>query len=162
MPSSVTDRFTVDFEKIYFFVKNKRYWFEQQYETISEASANDRRLNKGGFEYNGKFKNAMSYPGFCGVNKKDRNKRAVWIINTKPFKESHFAVFPPELVETPLKAGCPKDGIVMDIFSGSGTVGLMAEKLGYHWVGIELNKEYCEMSKNRIKTEADQIKMKLV
>ncbi len=29
MPSSAKDRFTVDFEKIFFFVKNKRYYFEQ-------------------------------------------------------------------------------------------------------------------------------------
>jgi len=37
-----------------------------------------------------------------------RNKRAVWTITTQPFSESHFAVFPEELCETPIKAGCPE------------------------------------------------------
>jgi len=34
MPSSAKDRFTVDFEEVFFFVKNKRYYFETQYETL--------------------------------------------------------------------------------------------------------------------------------
>ena len=37
-----------------------------------------------------------------------RNKRTVWSICPKPFPEAHFAVYPPELCETPLKAGCPE------------------------------------------------------
>ena len=45
-----------------------------------------------------------------------RNKRTVWNISTKPFSEAHFAVFPPEIPETCIKAGtsekgcCPKCG----------------------------------------------------
>ena len=41
-------------------------------------------------------------------NEQGRNKRCVWTINTQPYKDAHFAVFPKELVETPLKAGCPE------------------------------------------------------
>jgi len=40
--------------------------------------------------------------------KQGRNKRTVWAINPKPFKEAHFAVYPEELCETPIKAGCPE------------------------------------------------------
>lgn len=47
MPSSVRDRFTVDFEKIFFFVKSKKYWFEKQYDNIVESSKKDKRLDKG-------------------------------------------------------------------------------------------------------------------
>lgn len=36
MPSSAKDRFTVDFEYVYFFVKNKKYWFEQQFKEIDK------------------------------------------------------------------------------------------------------------------------------
>jgi len=61
-----------------------------------------------------------------------------------------FAVFPPKLIEKPIKAGCPKDGIVLDPFIGSGTTGLMARKLGRNFMGIELNKEYAEMANKRI------------
>jgi len=41
-------------------------------------------------------------------NKQGRNKRCVWSIPTRPFKGAHFAVFPPDLLETPIKAGCPE------------------------------------------------------
>ena len=44
MPSSVTDRFTVDFEPLFFFVKSKKYYFEQQYEILSESTINDKRM----------------------------------------------------------------------------------------------------------------------
>lgn len=81
---------------------------------------------------------------------KGRIKRAVWSINTKPFKGSHFAPYPEELVETPIKAGCPKDGVVLDIFMGSGTTGVVAKRLGRNYIGIELNEEYIKIANDRI------------
>ena len=79
-----------------------------------------------------------------------RNKRDVWIINTVPFKGGHYAAYPPKLVETCLLAGCPKDGVVLDPFIGSGTTGMVAKQLDRHYVGIELNPEYKELAEARI------------
>lgn len=79
-----------------------------------------------------------------------RNKRCVWNINTKPFNGSHFATFPSKLIETPIKAGCPIDGIVLDIFMGSGTTGLVAKQLGRNYIGIELNPDYIKIAEERI------------
>jgi len=79
-----------------------------------------------------------------------RNKRCVWTIPNKPFKEAHFAVYPPELIETPIRAGCPENGIVLDPFSGSGTTAEVALRLGRKAIGIDLNPEYIEMSKRRV------------
>jgi site-specific DNA-methyltransferase (adenine-specific) len=42
MPTSAKDRFTVDFEYLFFFVKNKKYWFEQQFEPIKIDSIKRR------------------------------------------------------------------------------------------------------------------------
>lgn len=42
------------------------------------------------------------------INIGGRNKRCVWTISTKPYPEAHFAVYPPELVETPISAACPE------------------------------------------------------
>mgnify|MGYP002770478210 FL=1 len=81
---------------------------------------------------------------------KGRIKRAVWSINTKPLKERHFAPFPQELVETPIKASCPEGGIVIDPFIGSGTSGLVAKKLGRHYVGIEINDDSIKLANKRI------------
>ena len=44
----------------------------------------------------------------------------------------------------------PRPGIVLDPFSGAGTVALVAKKLGRHYIGIELNPAYVEMAKTRI------------
>ena len=82
--------------------------------------------------------------------KNARNKRCVWRISPRPFKEAHFAVFPEELIITPVKAGCPEGGVLLDPFMGAGTSGLVAKKLGRNYVGIELNPEYIEIAEKRI------------
>ena len=154
MPSSVKDRFTVDFEKIYFFTKNQKYYFEQQLEPY-ESKENHNPRNKNAEKYNGT--NLFSEGGRDYYSQGGRNKRCVWSINTKPFKEAHFAVFPPTLVVPMIKAGCPENGIVLDPFIGSGTVAEVALKLNRHFIGIELSPEYCEIAKKRIKEIQPQL-----
>lgn len=164
MPSSITDRFTVDFEKLFFFTKSKKYHFEQQHDPMSTSSIN--RLNQnaqvqngsdranGGEKTNGNMK-------AVGDLSKGRNKRCVWTISPKPFKEAHFAVYPPELIETPIKAGCPEGGIVLDPFMGSGTTALVALRLNRKFVGIELNPKYIEIAEKRIKPELEQRRLEV-
>ena len=86
---------------------------------------------------------------------KGRLKRAVWSINTKPFNGSHFAPYPTDLVKTPILACCPVGGIVLDIFMGSGTTGVVAKQLNRNYIGIEINKEYIEIAEKRIKEYAN-------
>lgn len=81
---------------------------------------------------------------------KGRIKRAVWSINTKPFKGCHFAVYPTELIEVPMDSCCPDGGIVLDPFMGSGTTGVVAKNQSKYYVGIEINKEYIEIANERI------------
>ncbi|KKN12606.1 hypothetical protein LCGC14_1014740 [marine sediment metagenome] len=168
MPSSVKDRFTVDFEYLFFFSKKKNYYFKTQYEKASEVSIErykygwdgniDRdyisgpqnHLNK----HLGKEENRQK------LIEQGRNKRTVWTINPQPFSEAHFAVYPEELCETPIKAGCPKGGIVLDPFFGSGTTGIVALKQNKKFIGIELNKEYIEIADKRLKPFLEQTKLK--
>lgn len=84
---------------------------------------------------------------------KGRIKRAVWSINTKPFKGCHFAPYPTELIHTPILSCCPPNGIVLDIFMGSGTTGVVAKQQSKHYIGIELNKEYIDIANKRIESE---------
>ena len=84
-----------------------------------------------------------------------RNKRSVWTVTTRPFKEAHFATFPPKLIEPCILAGCPVGGLVLDPFNGSGTAGVVALQNGRRYVGCELNEAYLDMSIARIKTEAN-------
>ena len=83
-------------------------------------------------------------------NPKGKNPGDIFRINTKPFKEAHFATFPPDLPQKILRCACPKDCIVLDPFFGAGTVGLVAEQMGLQWCGIELNPEYIEIAKKRL------------
>lgn len=78
-----------------------------------------------------------------------RNKRDVWSVTTKPCREAHFATFPEDLIEPCILAGCPIGGAVLDPFFGSGTTGRVAKKLNRHYIGIELNPEYIEISSRR-------------
>ena len=154
-PQSAKDRFTVDFEYLFFFSKNKKYYFERQLESIKQSTfdrcksgcginkgANYQGLNKTNFE---RLQKRMLSGEISG-----RNTRTVWSIATHAYHGAHFAVFPPALLEIPIKAGCPEDGIVLDPFIGSGTTAVVANKLNRKWIGIELNPEYTKLAEIRI------------
>lgn len=81
------------------------------------------------------------------------NKRSVWSVTTKPFKESHFATFPPELIIDCIKAGSPIDGLVLDPFMGAGTTALVSQKLNRNYVGFELNPDYIKIAEKRLKSD---------
>ena len=87
---------------------------------------------------------------YVWCNARRKNPGDVFFINPKPFPEAHFATFPVELPTKILKCACPKDGIVLDPFLGSGTVGIAAEQLGLKWCGIELNEEYITLARKRL------------
>lgn len=83
-----------------------------------------------------------------------RNKRSVWTVATAPFREAHFATFPPDLIEPCVLAGSRVGDKVLDPFSGSGTVGVVALSHQRNYEGIERNHEYVEMSRRRLRKVA--------
>jgi site-specific DNA-methyltransferase (adenine-specific) len=88
---------------------------------------------------------------------KGRNKRTVWSIPLSKFREAHFAVFPDKLVETCILASCPENGLVLDPFVGSGTTAVVAKRLGRAFLGIDCNREYCEMARRRLQNESGSL-----
>lgn len=83
-----------------------------------------------------------------------KDQPEIWRIATKPFKQAHFATFPPALVERCILAGCPIDGLVLDVFGGAGTTGLVAHRLQRRSILIELNPEYAAIAESRIYKDA--------
>jgi hypothetical protein len=158
MPSSANDRFTVDFEYLFFFVKSKSYWFEQQFENIKAES---KERYKYAFKGNKAWRDDPNslYKDYQSMehSEQGRNKRCVWTIPTQPFPEAHFATFPEKLIETPIKAGCPQGGIVLDPFSGAGTTAVVAKKQGKKYIGIELKQEYIDMANKRLRKIAERL-----
>ncbi len=176
MPSSASDRFTVDFDYVYFFVKSQKYWFEQQRERHIRPDVNGKPVGmtktregssfnqgmaskKGGFhDYVAKQGNIREY------NPLGRSMRAVWRIATQPFPEAHFATYPEKLCETPIKSGCPqyicvKCGIAREKIiestvsfeSGSGKSGNVPK--GKHQDSEEANSGSYDIRMGPIKKE---------
>ncbi len=249
MPSSAKSRFNADYEKMYFFTKKPKYYFETQYEPFKSVVPKKKSVVSAN---NGKYQNAIqeasvrqgmnkkrgeknvvlrknlpkqkdfveflrsrtsidaivdatnikrskvehwfrrdnigfAYPSIEDWNKikylvddwsdafemidkqmtdvtietdailknaeKGRIKRAVWSISTKPFKAGHYAPYPEELVKTPILACCRENGVVVDVFMGSGTTAVVAVKNNRNYIGFEISKEYCEIAEKRISTE---------
>ena len=84
---------------------------------------------------------------------KTRNMRCVWNIPTSASSVNHYATYPEALIIPMIKAGCPKNGTVLDTFAGSGTTGVVAKKLFRQYIGIELNPAYVTMAEKRIENE---------
>jgi len=104
MPASVKDRFTVDFEKLFFFTKNKKYYFDQQFEDFKDKDARQLADTYDSAEIiiQGNSNAGIKRTKRPGMRNR-RNKRSVWKLTLQPFLGAHFAVFPEKLVETPVK-----------------------------------------------------------
>jgi DNA modification methylase len=181
MPESVTDRCTKAHEYIFMLTKSVRYFYDA--ESIKEPmkDVSLQRLSQPNvFNQPGGPKDPQSgnrshrkainnqaerlikhekwktrFEGWDEYDKSlGRNKRSVWEVATQPFPESHFATFPPALIEPCILAGCPKGGTVLDPFGGAGTTGLVADRLQRNAVLIELNPTYAAMAEDRIRDEA--------
>jgi DNA modification methylase len=74
-----------------------------------------------------------------------------WDIPTRPSSAKHYATFNTELIDKPIKAGCPVGGTILDMFCGTATTGVRAIQLNRNFIGIDGNAEYLEIAKARIK-----------
>jgi site-specific DNA-methyltransferase (cytosine-N4-specific) len=121
-PESVKDRLTVAHEYLFMMTKSEKYYFNQ--DSIKEHTKDGNGL---------------------------KNRRSVWSINTEPFPEAHFAVFPPALVRPCILAASKTHDLVLDPFFGSGTVGEVCTELGRLAVGIEMKSEYVQIAEQRLR-----------
>jgi len=182
MPESVKDRCTKAHEYIFLMSKNPKYYFDNEAIKEPAGEKGNANSFRGGCYVNGNIDNAtMGKRTVSGNTKKRpsapkgsfngkteamagtgqnafravtdmRNKRSVWTVSTKPYKGAHFATFPPDLIEPCILAGCPSDGVVIDPFCGSGTVGAVAKKSGRDFILIELNPEYKPLIDKRLES----------
>ena len=148
MPESVTDRCTKSHEYIFLLTKSANYYYDA--ESIKEPAQNWGTRDRSNFR-NGTKDKLLIHNGLKDANFAElgRNKRSVWKINTKPYKDAHFAVFPEKLPKLCIQAGSKKGDIVLDPFFGSGTTGFVAQRLYRKWLGIELNPEYIKIANKR-------------
>ena len=169
MPEPVKDRCTKSHEYIFMLSKSKQYYFD--YEQIQEEATtmenrpagvvrnrkfgydSKQNLHPEAYLMSGKSKQGEVSADDMPTGK--RNKRDVWSVNTKPDLNAHFAVYPEELIRPCILAGCPKGGVVLDPFMGSGTTGRCAHRWGRHYIGFELNPEYIDIIRRKTNVEVD-------
>ena len=169
MPEACRDRPTRSYEHIFLLSKSPRYYYD--YDSLAEPmkevskkryvrgrSKENKYLNENSGAKIQKINEARGYGQYKGDNiPQFRNKRDIWTINTTSFRGNHYAAFPPKLAEICTIAGCPKGGIILDPFIGSGTVGLIALLHNRKYIGIELNEEYVDLARKRIETEVKKL-----
>ena len=174
MPESVTDRCTKSHEYIFLMSKSQRYYFN--HEAIQEESkvqkegghkfggnkygknkddkfrtysGNEWKPKTKNVQYDGQTPNTMHIRREQGYKDEEyivRNKRDVWSVNL---------TYPEELIRPCILAGCPKDGVVLDPFMGSGTTARVARTWGRHYIGFELNPEYIKIINNKVQVTPD-------
>jgi site-specific DNA-methyltransferase (cytosine-N4-specific) len=177
MPESATDRLSTRYEHVFLLAKSTKYRFGLDAVREPHAPSTLRRsTTRTAYKAPGQIPNVKSRPsGERGANPGDvwaadarqpetdyrldrdhsavndvgRNPGDLWAINTRPYAEAHFATMPIELAQRCIKAGCRPGGIVLDPFSGSGTTGEAARKLGRKYVGIDLNPAYHDLAVKR-------------
>lgn len=157
MPASVKDRFTVDFEKIFFFTKKPNYKFNQQFEKVAESTLKDNRppnVLTQKLSNNNKHVKAGLIKRIENLPENDysyeRNMRTVWAVNNTGIKDNHFAAYPQELVKRMLLASTDENDLVLDMFMGAGTTALVCRKFNRNYVGIEINPKYIELANKRL------------
>ncbi len=157
LPESVKDRPVKCYEHIFLLAKSKKYFYD--YQAIQEPlkQVTIERYQRGVSEKN-------KYVGKQGIMRARDNsenfpqrykrKRDVWEVSTNTHRmDEHFAMYPEKLIEPCILAGSRKGGIVLDPFFGSGTTGVVAERLGRDYIGIDLNERYCLIAKERIENK---------
>lgn len=89
-----------------------------------------------------------------------KNPTDVWRMSmvSGNFEErtAHPAQYPEQLIERIILTGSNPGDIIMDPFMGSGTSAVVAKKLGRHYLGYEIVKEYCDMAEERLKRVEEQ------
>jgi len=160
MPSSVTDRFSNNYEPVYMLVKSKHYWFNLDAVRKPYSKNTQKRYQ---YNFTGNKIYAVRNPFARSDNEKIRenplgkNPGDVWAIPTQSYPESHFATFPSALIKLVIKAACPENGTVLDPFCGSGTVLEVCRELNRNAIGFELNPEYELLIKNRCGSDIPQL-----
>lgn len=177
MPESVTDRFSKKHEYFFFMAKSEKYYFDLDGIRLTPKQVTIDRMKRGVSENNkwvngadGQTPHSLSQErantkytdggriGFTGEKSTEghingSNPGSIsdfWDIPTKPNKDKHYASYNTELIDKPIVAGCPKDGIILDPFCGTATTGCRAIDLQRKFIGIEGSPEYVKIGNKKL------------
>ena len=151
MTESVKDRCTKSHEYIFLLSKSKNYYYDN--EAIKEPAKDWGTRDRTNGKYHNKGTGLQPHTGLS-KSYPTKNKRSVWTVTSKPYKEAHFATYPPDLIEPCIKAGSKKGDIILDPFMGSGTTAMVSKQLDRHFIGCELHDSYKTLINGRLPNTA--------
>ena len=147
MPESVKDRCTKSHEYIFLLSKSKNYYYDN--EAIKEPAQDWGTRDRSKGKYHNKGTGLQPHSGL-EKSYPTKNKRSVWSVTNKPYKGSHFATFPRDLIVPCIKAGSKKGDVILDPFMGSGTTAMVSKELGRFYLGCELHEDYGNLINKRL------------
>ena len=147
MPESVKDRCTKSHEYIFLLSKSKNYYYDN--EAIKEPAQDWGTRDRSKGKYHNKGTGLAPHSGL-EKSYPTKNKRSVWSVTNKPYKGSHFATFPRDLIVPCIKAGSKKGDVILDPFMGSGTTAMVSKELGRFYLGCELHEDYGNLINKRL------------
>jgi site-specific DNA-methyltransferase (adenine-specific) len=167
-------KFSNDFEYLFWFVKSGKYKFNSQSEPLKNSTlkraksiSNSVKMRSGVYQGYSPEKLNKYYDKLNSGEITTKNKRTtwdeieyseneknfysnIWEVATKSFKGEHFAVYPEQLVQTPILSCSDKNDIVLDPFIGAGTTAVVSKKLGRNYIGIDINKDFIDIANKRL------------
>lgn len=145
-----TRKFSSVHDNIGFFVRTKKYFFD---------------LDPVRIPYDPETKKARTRSIFVGAKwlEMGYNPKDVWSISRlhriHGEREDHPTQKPLEIIERMVKSSCPKGGLVLDPFAGTGTTIEACIRNNRKCIAYELNSEYCEIIRNRIEKATIQVEI---
>jgi site-specific DNA-methyltransferase (adenine-specific) len=112
----------------------------------AKASKQDRNEGCEGLEEKKANKNGQGLGRECSLEKRKQENKDDLI----RMSNNHPTVKPTDLMRYLVRLVTPKNGIVLDCFMGSGSTGKACALEGFEFVGIDLDKDYCEIARARI------------
>ena len=92
----------------------------------------------------------LEQAGFAFIEASENERVGdVWNVGVSEEKE-HDSPFPEELLTYPILSNCPKNGLILDPFAGSGTTLVAAKKLHRKAIGFEIKDEFYSLAIKRI------------
>jgi len=143
-----TRKYSSVHDTIGFFVKGKKYYFD---------------LDSIRIPYDPETKKARTRSIFVGKPwlEKGYNPKDVWpncrIHRQDPERENHPTQKPLEIIDRMIKASCPKNGVVLDPFMGSGTTAVSCILNNRDFIGFEINPKYHQMSLKRLERYSNNL-----
>ena len=158
IPAGINDRYLCTYDHVFFLTKSKHYFFDVDPVRVPQVNpkGTSQLGNLGRPTPGAAIRQAREERvGFNPLGKKPADvwtiapdRRAWSFVNDG--EAGHTATYPEALCERPILASCPEGGLVLDPFMGSGTTAVVAQRLGRHFVGVELSPAYARMARARI------------